>query len=211
MHRTRRHWLTNGAAAAVVAFAGAACGGATHHRSPPTTVPSTTTTVAPTTTTIGVTRYQVRQGDTLSAIAARFHVSSASIVTLNHLANPDQLQAGQTLSIPKPPALSKPGTPGQPATLAISPAVGPPGQVFSLTLTGAKPGESVTFQITGPGGTPFTGPAHTVPASGEVAAGYATSGGDAAGEYQVVAHGSQGTSARSTFTVNPSVTTTTSA
>jgi LysM repeat protein len=205
---TRRLWLTRGAIAAVLTLAG--CSGSSHLRTSPTTVSSTTTTVAPTTTTLGVTRYQVRQGDTLSAIAARFHVSSATIVTLNHLANPDQLQAGQVLSIPNPPPVPKPGTPGQSATLAISPTVGPPGQVFSLTLSSAKPGETVTFQINSPGGASYTGPTHTVPVSGVVAAGYATSGGDPSGQYKVIAKGNQGTSAQATFVVNASVTTTSS-
>jgi LysM repeat protein len=150
----------------------------------------------------------VRRGDTLSAIAARFHVSPAAIVARNHLANPDQLAAGQVLSIPSAPAPA-PTRPGQ-ANLTISPAVGPLGQVFSLTLTGTKPGETITFLIARPDGSSFTGPAHTAPASGQVTAGYATSAGDSVGQYRVTAKGNQGTSAQASFQVSQTATTTTS-
>lgn len=209
MPRTRRPTRWQLPIAALLPLAVAACGGGARHRTPPTTVSSTTTTVAATTTTIPITRYQVKQGDTLSAIAARFHVSSVAIVNLNHLTNPDQLTAGQVISIPNPPAVG-PAKPGQPATLTISPTTGPPGQVFSLTLSGAKSGESITFQINGPGGTSFTGPPHTAQATGQVAAGYATSGGDAAGQYQVTAKGNQGTLVQGSFQVSRSATTTSS-
>jgi LysM repeat protein len=157
--------------------------------------------LAPTTTTAPVVRYQVKRGDTLSAISARFHVTPAAIVAGNHLANPDHLAAGQVLIIPSPPIPQAP-RPGQPATLAVTPATGPPGQVFTLTLSNAKPGETITFQINGPGGSAFTGPPHTAPATGQVTAGYATAGGDPAGQYHVTAKGNQGTSVQGGFQVS---------
>jgi murein DD-endopeptidase MepM/ murein hydrolase activator NlpD len=43
--------------------------------------------------------YTVTSGDTLSAIAARFHVSVAHIVRLNKLPDPDALSLGQVLRI----------------------------------------------------------------------------------------------------------------
>jgi len=207
--RISHRWSSQLAIAAVWSLAGTACGSGGHHAATPTTLAATTTTVAPTTTTAPPTRYQVKEGDTLSAIAVRFHVTTAAITALNHLTNPDQLTAGQVLTIPNPP-LSKPAGPGQSATLTISPTAGPPGQVFSLTLAGAKSGESITFQINGPGGASFTGPAHTAPATGEVAAGYATSAGDPDGSYQVTAKGNQGTSVHASFQVSQTATTTSS-
>jgi LysM repeat protein len=185
-----------------------ACSGGAGHTPSHALIMVTTTTLAPTTTTAPIVRYQVKRGDTLSRIAARFHVTSASIVALNHLANPDQLAAGQMLSIPAP-AAPPPTHPGQ-ANLTISPPVGPIGQVFSLTLTGTKPGETITFQIARPDGSSFTGPAHTASASGQVTAGYATSAGEAAGQYRVTAKGNQGTSAQASFQVSLTATTTTS-
>lgn len=43
--------------------------------------------------------YRVKRGDTLSAIARRFHVSWRRLAVLNHLANPSQLRAGRLLTI----------------------------------------------------------------------------------------------------------------
>jgi LysM repeat protein len=47
------------------------------------------------------TRYQVRPGETLSEIAARFGTTVAALVTLNHIANPDRVYAGQWLTLPR--------------------------------------------------------------------------------------------------------------
>lgn len=63
---------------------------------------TTTSTAAPATTTIpeGVRFYTVQSGDTLAAIAGSFQVTVQSIVDLNGLDNPDDIQADQTLEIP---------------------------------------------------------------------------------------------------------------
>jgi LysM repeat protein len=63
---------------------------------------TTTSTSSPPTTTIpeGTRFYTVQSGDTLAAIAASFQVTVQSIVDLNGLDNPDDIQAGQTLEIP---------------------------------------------------------------------------------------------------------------
>ncbi len=63
---------------------------------------TTTSTSAPATTTIpeGVRFYTIQRGDTLAAIAASFQVTVQSIVDLNGLPSPDDIQAGQTLEIP---------------------------------------------------------------------------------------------------------------
>ena len=47
-------------------------------------------------------RYVVREGDTLSAIAARFGVTEEAIIRANDLSNPDRLLVGQELVIPAP-------------------------------------------------------------------------------------------------------------
>ncbi|HLO35244.1 MAG TPA: M23 family metallopeptidase, partial [Candidatus Deferrimicrobium sp.] len=44
--------------------------------------------------------YRVRSGDTLTGIAAKFHVSMMTVWWANHLRNKDDLKVGQTLTIP---------------------------------------------------------------------------------------------------------------
>ena len=69
------------------------------------TLPPIRTTIAITTTTsttvpAGQRFYVIQSGDTLGTIAAAFEVTVQSIVELNGLANPDDIQAGQTIEIP---------------------------------------------------------------------------------------------------------------
>lgn len=47
-----------------------------------------------------LTRYTVRAGDTLGAIAGRFGTSTDALARLNHIANPNLIRVGQVLSIP---------------------------------------------------------------------------------------------------------------
>ncbi|MEM9515032.1 MAG: LysM domain-containing protein [Actinomycetota bacterium] len=98
MQSARVAFVVVGAAA----FA-AACGTtdqASRQTLPPirTTIPVTTTTES--TIPEGQRFYQIKRGDTLQIIAARFEVTVQSIVDLNGLANPDAIQAGQTIEIP---------------------------------------------------------------------------------------------------------------
>jgi hypothetical protein len=44
--------------------------------------------------------YVVQSGDTLSAIAARFHTTVTAIAALNHISDPSRLRVGQVLKIP---------------------------------------------------------------------------------------------------------------
>jgi LysM repeat protein len=120
-----------GAVAVVALVAG--CGGSGHKgSSPPTTVPTASTIPPPpTTTTIPAVTYRVKPGDTLTAIAARYHVPVDDIMAANKLANADQLTAGQVLDIP----------PAPPRQLTASPAQGPPGAAFELKVAGAQPGD----------------------------------------------------------------------
>jgi membrane-bound lytic murein transglycosylase D len=45
-------------------------------------------------------RYRVRRGDTLSAIARRFHVKQSELMALNHLRNRNHIRIGQVLNLP---------------------------------------------------------------------------------------------------------------
>ncbi len=49
--------------------------------------------------TAHATTYTVRSGDSLSAIAARFHVTVSQLVQWNHIANPNRISVGQVLHI----------------------------------------------------------------------------------------------------------------
>ena len=71
-----------------------------------TTLPATT--VPPPTTT---PEYIVQQGDSLSAIAQRFGVSTEDLANFNGIEDADSIQVGQTLTIP--PATTPPTTVGE--------------------------------------------------------------------------------------------------
>ncbi len=44
--------------------------------------------------------YRIQRGDTLSALASRFHTSVSELARVNHIANPNLIYAGKSLSIP---------------------------------------------------------------------------------------------------------------
>jgi LysM repeat protein len=73
---------------------------ASQERLPPIRTTLATTSTTSTTTPEGQRFYTIKRGDTLAAIAASFEVTVISIVELNGLANPDDVQAGQTIEIP---------------------------------------------------------------------------------------------------------------
>lgn len=50
----------------------------------------------------GVGSYRVRRGDTIAAIAGRFHTSTNLLVWVNGLQHPNRLQVGQVLAVPAP-------------------------------------------------------------------------------------------------------------
>lgn len=95
-------------AATLVSLAGlgaAAAGCGTTDQASRQTLPPIRTTIAVTTSSSstipeGQRFYQIKRGDTLAVIAASFGVTVQSIVDLNGLANPDAIQAGQTIEIP---------------------------------------------------------------------------------------------------------------
>lgn len=80
------------------------------------TAPAVSQPVATTATTTGT--YIVKQGDTLSAIAARHGVSTSSLISLNGLsANPNALRIGQVLRIPGAAAAAS--MPSQSSTVPV--------------------------------------------------------------------------------------------
>jgi LysM repeat protein len=178
---------------ALGAAAVAGCGHAARRAQAPPPPSSTTARVATTTTTVPFATYRVRPGDTLTKIAMQYRVSPSSIVTLNHIANPDLLAEGRILRIP----------PAPPLALVVKPRAGTQGQAFQLVLTGAPPGEGVTFEVHSPKDT-FTGPQHVVSQDGSVTAAYQTAFGDAVGKYTVVARGKAGPIADATFVLSAS-------
>jgi lipoprotein NlpD len=107
----------------VVAAVGAlvACGdsdGDANDTLPPIATTTTTTTLPPTTTTLP-DFYIIQEGDTLFAIAQKFGLSFPELAAYNGISNPDDIQAGQKLRIPKPGEVI-PTTVAPPTTVATS-------------------------------------------------------------------------------------------
>ncbi len=96
---------TTGVAATVMLTLVTLVGCGTTDKASRETLPPIRTTEAVTTTTsstvpAGQRFYVIQSGDTLGTIATGFGVTVQSIVELNGLANPDDIQAGQTIEIP---------------------------------------------------------------------------------------------------------------
>ena len=94
-------------------------------------------------------------------------------------------------------------TTAPPAVLVIAPPTAPIGAVVTLSVSGAKPGESVTFTLTSPKGKVFNGSPHVVDPTGATSATYNTSG-DEVGGHAVQAVGTGGTSLTGTLTITKS-------
>jgi LysM repeat protein len=170
--------------------------GSARRKSATSSTRSVTTATGPTTsTTAPVIAYHVKRGDTLTAIANHFGVPVSVIILRNQIANPDRLTEGQTLLIP----------PAPPIQLLVTPAKGEPGQSFDLKLIGAKPSESITFEIDSPNGK-YKGHPHTASTAGLVTATYQTAPTDRPGNYVVIATGTKSSTARAGFVVIPSPT-----
>jgi LysM repeat protein len=165
-------------------------GGTKKHAASVASTTTSATTAAPTTTTIPARIYTVKSGDTLSAIANRFHATVSAIMARNHLKNADKLALGQRLSLPPP----------LPLALVVSPARGAQGDAFHFTLTGAAPGETITFKIQSPKST-YSGAPHTAAIDGSVNATYQTAFTDPTGKYNVTASGNKGTTLSASFVV----------
>jgi LysM repeat protein len=79
--------------------------------------PATPATKAPAAKAAGPTYATVRAGDTLTKVAKRNGMTSATLIKLNKLKNPSALQIGQKLRLPDkaPAAVAKTATPAAPA------------------------------------------------------------------------------------------------
>jgi LysM repeat protein len=146
---------------------------------------STPTSTAPPAT------YVVQRGDTLTDIAKQFHTSVGAIVATNQLENPDGLTEGQPLTLPPPSAVR---IDAELVDDGADAAVG-------LTLVGAEPSELVTFVVTLPDGSTYTGAPHSASIYGVVTATYTAT--LSTGTYTVTATGARGTSAQTAFHLDP--------
>ena len=105
-----------------------------------------------------------------------------------------------TTTTTAPPATT---TTAPPAVLVIDPAGAPISAIITLSVTGAVPGESITFTLTSPSGKVFNGSPHVVEPTGTTSATY-NSTGDEVGAHKVQAIGTGGTSLTGTLTLTKS-------
>jgi LysM repeat protein len=182
--------------AAVVALFALGSGGddtkvAVKERSSSTDPGPTVATLATTSTTRRPEiDYPVKAGDTLTSIARQFHLSTALILDVNEIPNPDNLVVGQVLVIPRPRLVQ----------LVVTPKKIDAGESVTFEFQGAQPDESVFFVIAWPGGT-FTGPSHSSSTSGKVETSYQPAPDAPGGTYVVTAKGNHFTTAQATFRV----------
>ena len=134
--------------------------------------------------------YTVARGNTLTALARVFGVSTSAIIDANEGLDPNSLVEGQVLVIPSP----------EPVELVVKPRKPEVGGSIEIRLTGAKEFEVVRFQIDRPTG-PFIGPGHSASEDGVVTTSYELGLADPEGAYTVTAAGDQGTSVSTTFQV----------
>jgi len=87
-------------------------------------------------------------------------------------------------------------------TLTVSPPRGAVGTSFSLTATGFRPGEPMTFEVDPPKRKRFVGPSHNAGPDGKVASVYTPQPGDPPGAYVVKATGSRGTRAQARLDIS---------
>ncbi|HME70261.1 MAG TPA: LysM domain-containing protein [Myxococcota bacterium] len=105
------------------------------------------------------TIYQVKPGDTLSKIAARYQVSAAALASWNGISDPNLIRANTRLRVPRPGSLLPPAPPPVGA-----PPPTPAAEVFARPSPDEFPGVSFTPGAPAPAGssdvhgaTPMTG------------------------------------------------------
>ncbi len=109
----------------------------------------------------------------------------------NRLVDPDHLTEGQALVMPPPSAVR----------IDASLVNDTDGEGVGLMLVGAQASELVTFVVTLPDGTTYTGSPHAAAADGTVKTTYTDTPG--AGTYRVTASGTAGTNAATAFHLDP--------
>lgn len=91
--------------------------------------------------TMEMLTYEIKEGDTLGALAIQFNVSVADILTVNDLSDPDSLYVGQIIYIPTAP-LPKATSTSIPPTMVASPTPRP-----SATITHGSTPTATQTQI----------------------------------------------------------------
>ncbi len=102
--------------------------------------------------------YRVRTGDSLAAIAARFHTTAAHLAALNHLGDPNLIIIGQRLVVPGPAIASPAGSAGQATGATPAATSAEAGSTTTTTATATAPATSSTTATA-------TAPASTVAAA----------------------------------------------
>lgn len=128
------------------------------------TPPAPTTEAPPATPTLALQTYQVQPGDTLSGIAAQFDVTLNEILLVNPLTDPDSLDVGDVILIPRaaPTEVANPTIPAATrvppptSTPGPSPTALPPGQasqveIVSVVGAGTLADERVVLKYNGEG------------------------------------------------------------
>lgn len=89
--------------------------------------------------------YTVKRGDTMSGIAARYHVSLSKLEQANkQVKNPNLIMVGQKLNIPGKTDSFEPGKPGKPGSGSSSGGTSSTGGTGSTGSTGATAGSGKT-------------------------------------------------------------------
>lgn len=92
-------------------------------------------------------------------------------------------------------------TTAAPPVVAVDPASGPVGTVFTFRVSQLKPGDPIVFKLAGPKNYAFQGTAHPVAADGTVSAQYHATANNPAGAYTVHATANGQDAATGTFTI----------
>ena len=103
---------------------------------------------------------------------------------------------------PAPTTASSTTTTVSARALVVVPDSAPQSATFEFRLTGALPGDRISFQVRSPKGI-FTGRAHEVPSTGTVTATYKTNIAGNTGRFTVIALGNGREVGRSSFDVVP--------
>jgi LysM repeat protein len=123
---------------------------------PPLTDSVSITGTLPAIPTIELLSYQVKEGDTLGALAVQFNVSVGDLLLVNDLEDPDNLYVGQIIYIPTaplpnatataiPPTVVASATPRPSATATQKPAF-----TATQTATGQAP-QMIIYSVIGAG------------------------------------------------------------
>lgn len=145
-------------------------------------VPSLSTPVAPAASGVGGMNYQIQQGDTLGAIAAKYGTTTSALMAANPtITDANLIRAGSALSIPgsKPPVPALPNlstpSPANSSIMPPKPAVTPAANVTTPSGLTVNPNTGSVVGGSGAGTTPpvpdtsglgFTGIGTTTGASG---------------------------------------------